>query len=275
MPCAGCLHQRLLCVEKTNARQNESKKTECSPKRFARSILARERTYGAPRVHAELKAKGWAVGRKRVARLMRAGGLARASAAAKRPRPPDGIPISARHLIWSNAISVPTGPDRLWVADITYVPTWAGFLFLAVVMDAWSRRVVGWAMATHLRTELVLDALQMAIDQRQPRKSSTTQTRAASTPLWPSENAAPRPVCAPPWDRSAIAMTMHCARASSPPWNANCWTARASTPADARLGVFQFIEGWYNPHRRHSALEYLSPIRYELAHTHLMVSPSS
>src|SRR2546430_3818615 len=61
-----------------------------------------------------------------------------------------------------------TGPDRLWVADITYIPTWAGFLYLAVVLDAWSRRVVGWAMATHLRAELVLDALNMALTQRRP-----------------------------------------------------------------------------------------------------------
>ena len=61
-----------------------------------------------------------------------------------------------------------TGPDQLWVADITYIPTWAGFLYLAVVMDVWSRRVVGWAMATHLRTELVLDALNMALWQRRP-----------------------------------------------------------------------------------------------------------
>ena len=61
-----------------------------------------------------------------------------------------------------------TGPDQLWVADITYIPTWAGFLYLAVVMDVWSRRIVGWAMATHLRTELVLDALNMALRQRRP-----------------------------------------------------------------------------------------------------------
>jgi putative transposase len=90
-------------------------------------------TYGVPRVHAELRDQGVCVGRKRVARLMRA-----------------------------------AGPDRLWVADITYISTWAGFLYLAVVVDAFSRRVVGWAMATHLKTQLVLDALEMALWQRRP-----------------------------------------------------------------------------------------------------------
>ena len=116
------------------------------------------KTYGSPRIHAELQEEGQRVGRKRVARLMRE---ARLEGASRRrfvkttQRAEDARP--APDLI-DRDFSV-SGPDQLWVADITYVPTWAGFLYLAVVLDAWSRRVVGWAMATHLRTELVLDAL--------------------------------------------------------------------------------------------------------------------
>src|SRR5438552_4224378 len=133
-----------------------------------RVIHTRSRgTYGERRVHAELAALGVHVGRKRIARLMRALGLAGVS---RRKRPHttlrDREARPAPDLV-DRDFTAP-GPDRLWVADITYVPTWAGFLYLAVVLDAWSRRVVGWAMATHVRTELVLEALNMALTQRRP-----------------------------------------------------------------------------------------------------------
>jgi putative transposase len=124
-------------------------------------------TYGAPRVHAELAAQGVHVGRKRVARLMRQAGLVGAS----RRRwctttVADGSP-PAEDLV-ERDFTVDE-PNQLWVADITYVPTWVGFLYLAIVLDAYSRRIVGWAMATHLRSELVVDALNMALGQRRPQ----------------------------------------------------------------------------------------------------------
>jgi putative transposase len=118
-------------------------------------------------VHAELAADGVHIGRKRVARLMRAAGVQGVSRRKRRGttrRDPAAAP--APDLVSRDFAAV--GPDRLWVADITYIPTWAGFLYLAVVLDVWSRRVIGWAMATHLRTELVLDAVNMAVAQRQP-----------------------------------------------------------------------------------------------------------
>ena len=124
-------------------------------------------TYGAPRVHAELAAQGIHVGRKRVARLMRAAGVrgvSRRKWVTTTTRDPEAR--AAPDLVQRDFHV--DGPDRLWVADITYVPTGAGFLYLAVVLDAWSRRVIGWAMATHLRTELVLAALDMALEQRRP-----------------------------------------------------------------------------------------------------------
>jgi putative transposase len=124
-------------------------------------------TYGAPRVHAELRAEGTAVARKRVARLMRGAGLRGVS----RRRFPTTTQREPSHRPANDLVGRDfraAGPNRLWVADITYVPTAAGFLFLAVVLDAWSRRIVGWAMATDLRTRLVLDALDMAVTTRKP-----------------------------------------------------------------------------------------------------------
>ncbi|HSL32805.1 MAG TPA: IS3 family transposase, partial [Candidatus Limnocylindrales bacterium] len=126
-------------------------------------------TYGAPRVHAELAAAGTRVGRKRVARLMRTAGLVgvhrrRRVRVVPRPARPTSV---APDLVRRNFRVA--GPDRLWVADITYLPTGAGFLHLAAIVDAWSRRVVGWSMAPHVRTELVLEALEAALAARRPR----------------------------------------------------------------------------------------------------------
>jgi putative transposase len=124
-------------------------------------------TYGAPRVHADLVALGLHVGRKRVARLMRALGVQGVSrrrwprTTVRDPAQPPAPDLVGRDF-------TAAGPNQLWVADITYIPTGAGFLYLAVVLDAWSRRVVGWALETHLRTALVLAALDMALAQRRP-----------------------------------------------------------------------------------------------------------
>jgi putative transposase len=126
-------------------------------------------TYGAPRVHVELRAEGIEVGRKRVARLMRGAGIAgvsrRRRAIATTIRAPERT--SAGDLVRRDFTA--DGPDKLWVADITFVPTAAGFLFLAVVLDAWSRRIVGWAFSHDLKTRVVLDALDMAVGSRRPK----------------------------------------------------------------------------------------------------------
>jgi putative transposase len=224
-------------------------------------------TYGAPRVHAELRAAGVPVSRKRVARLMRVAGLqgvSRRKWAITTQRDPAEQP--APDLV-KRAFVAP-GPNRLWVADITYIPTWAGFLYLAVVLDVWSRRVVGWAMATHLRTELVLEAFTMACHQRQP----------AAGVIHHSDHGC---------QYTSVAFGLRCQAAGVRPSmgsvgdaydNALCESFfatlecelldrhRFSTQAEARLAVFDFIEGWYNPHRRHSALDYESPIGYERKH---------
>ena len=124
-------------------------------------------TYGAPRIHAELSFEGMCVGRKRVARLMRQAriqGVHRRRTVSTTSQNPERA--AAPDLVRRGFTA--DGPDRTWVSDITYVPTQAGFLYLAVVIDIWSRRVVGWSMRNDLTTPLVTDALDMAIGQRKP-----------------------------------------------------------------------------------------------------------
>ena len=220
-------------------------------------------TYGRPRVHAELKEDGVHIGCKRVTRLMRQAGLQGASRRKRyRTTVRDREARPAPDLVDRN-FSV-EGPDRLWVADITYIPTWAGFLFLAVVLDAFSRRIVGWAMATHLRTELVLDALNMALGQRRPQAVIHHSDQGCQY--------------------TSIAFGQRCRQAGVRPSmgsvgdcydNAMCESffatlecellerQRFTTQVEARMAVFEFIEGWYNSHRRHSSLNYLSPTEFE------------
>ena len=148
-----------------------------------RAFHARSRgTYGAPRIHQDLFDEEIRVGRKRIARLMRLAGLCGVSRRkGVRTTIRNGDTCPAPDLVERNFTA--TAPDQLWVADITYIPTWAGFLYLAVVLDAFSRRIVGWAMETHLRTELVLDALNMALWRRRP--SQVRQRWAHSIPQVP------------------------------------------------------------------------------------------
>ncbi len=135
-----------------------------------RTVHATSRqTYGAPRIHADLRAGGEKHGRKRIARLMRDAGLVGACHRQGGPtttrRDKEARP--APDLVDRNFTA--SGPNQLWIADITYIPTATGFLYLAVVLDVWSRKIVGWSMANHLRAELVLDALETAVGQRRPK----------------------------------------------------------------------------------------------------------
>jgi len=229
-----------------------------------RAIHTRSRgSYGAPRIHAEMVAEQITVGRKRVARLMRRAHLRGVSRrkwtkTTVRDRHAPPAPDLVKRAFTAE------GPNRLWVADITYVPTWAGFLYLAVVLDAWSRRIVGWAMATHLRTELVLGALNMAVAQRRPtgvihHSDQGTQYTSIGFGLR-CRQAGVRPSMGSVGDAYDNAMcesffaTLECELLDR---------RRFPNQSEARMAVFEFIEGWYNPHRRHSALHYQSPINYE------------
>ncbi len=160
------------------------------------------------------------------------------------------------------------GPDQLWVADITYVPTWSGFLYLAVVVDAWSRRVVGWSMQTHLRTDLVLQALNMALQQRKPESvihhsDQGTQYTSIAFGLRCKE-AHVRPSMGSLGDAYDNAM---CESFFATLETELIERKRFRNQAEARMAVFDFIEAWYNPRRRHSALGQMSPINYEKEHT--------
>ena len=222
-------------------------------------------TYGRPRIHAALRAQGERVGQKRVARLMeRAGirGVTRRRWTTGTTRR-DAKARPAVDLV--NRDFSADGPNQLWVADITYVPTWAGWLYLAVVLDAWSRRIVGWAMARHLRAELVEDALAMAISRRQPRGrvihhsdrgSQYTslafgrQCREAGIvqSMGSAGDAYDNAMC------ESFFATLECELLDR---------VRFRTAADARREVFSFIEGFYNTHRLHSALGYQAPANFE------------
>jgi putative transposase len=223
-------------------------------------------TYGSPRIHAELRADGERVARKRIARLMCAAGLQgvhrrRGVRTTKR----DESAAPAADLL--NRDFTAQGPDERWVADITYVPTWAGFLYLAVVLDVFSRRVVGWAMREHLRTELVLEALDMAIWNRRPDGVIHHSDRGCQY--------------------TSLAFGRRCREAEIVPSmgstgdcydNAMCESFFASLECElidrrsfrnrtqARVALFDYIEGFYNPRRRHSALGYLSPAEFERRH---------
>lgn len=231
--------------------------------RIAAIHKASKETYGAPRIHAELIDEGIRVGRKRVERLMKAAGLAgvsrrkgtRTTFRDERVRP-------ACDLVDRNFHA--DEPNQLWVADITYVPTWAGFLYLAVVLDAFSRRIVGWAMGHDLKAQLVLDALNMALTQRRPvgvihHSDQGSQYTSVAFGLRCKE-ADVRPSMGSVGDAYDNAMcesffaTLECELLDR---------RKFRTKAEARMAVFQFIEGWYNPGRRHSALGYQSPINYE------------
>jgi putative transposase len=223
-------------------------------------------TYGAPRVHAQLHNDGVQVGCKRVARLMRHTGLrgvSRRRFVITTQRDPAATP--AVDLVERDFHA--GAPDRLWVADITYVPTWVGFMYLAIVLDVFSRRIVGWAMANHLRTELVLAAIEQAVAQRCPREvihHSDHGTQYTSIAFGKRcDELRIRP------SMGSIGDCFDNAMAESFFASLECELLdrhHFKTHAEAKTAVFEYIEGFYNPHRLHSSLGYLSPVNFERRH---------
>jgi putative transposase len=222
-------------------------------------------TYGAPRVHAELAlADGIRVGEKRVWRLMAAGGLA-------------GIPVPRKARTSVRVAGVRLAPDlverdfsaaaadRLWCADITYLPTWEGWLYLASVLDCFSRRIVGWCMLSHMRLELVERALEMAVARRRPAPGvihhsdhgsqytavifgQRCQLLGIDVSMGSIGDCYDNAVC------EAFHATLKRELVNRRPW---------PTRAELKSGVFAYIEGFYNTRRRHSTLNYHSPAQYE------------
>jgi putative transposase len=221
-------------------------------------------TYGARRIRIELQDQGVRCARKRIARLMHQAGLTGAQRRRYRGttrQNPDAV--AAPDLVQRDFTA--SGPDQLWVADITYVSTGEGWLYLATVLDAWSRRVVGWAMGETLRTALVVEALNMAVWNRRP----------AAEVVHHSDRGA---------QYTSLAFSRRCREAGVAPSMGSVGDAydnalaeaffatletellmrhTFATRKEARLALFDFIEAFYNSHRRHSALGYLSPAEFE------------
>ena len=224
-------------------------------------------TYGSPNIHAELADDhGIHVGRKRVARLMCAAGL-RGATLRKFVVTTTSDPEAQKpaDLVERRFFSI--APDQLWVADITYIPTWSGWLYLAMVLDVYSRKIVGWAMDTNLKTPLILEALEMAITQRQPRNVIHHSDRGCQYTSYAfgkrCREAGVMPSMGSVGDAYDNAMAeSFFATLEREVLNRRCFKSHA----EAKMAVFEWIEGWYNPHRRHSALGYRSPVNYERAH---------
>ena len=222
-------------------------------------------TYGSPRVHAELQAQGHKVGRKRVARLMREQELA----ARRRRRSVRTTHSQHRHPVAPNLLARDFSPDKpnsTWATDITYVWTAEGWLYLAVMLDLFSRRVVGWAMSEHIDTPLVLGALEMALQGRQPPQGLLHHSDRGS------QYASTR------YQQALACRGIHCSMSRK----GNCWDNAVaesffsslkmelvylkdfSSRHQARSAIFEYIEVFYNRRRLHSAVGYKTPSEVEL-----------
>ena len=220
--------------------------------------------YGAPRIHAELRAKGMRVGHNRVARLMRVAGLRGKTVRRRRPVTTQAAPT---HVAAPNRLArqfTVVRPNTVWLTDITYIETEDGFLYLAAVLDLASRQVVGLAMADHLCTELVEAALDMALVQRRPGDdllhhsdrgsqytSQSYQHKLNERGMTVSMSRTGQCLDNAPMESFWATLKRECADAPFP------------THAFARSELFRYIMGFYNHHRRHSALGYLSPVLFE------------
>ena len=232
-------------------------------------IHARSRkTYGSPRVFQQLKAQGEKVGRKRVESIMRQQGWQGKSPRRCTPRTTDsahGQPVAANVL---DRDFTATAPDQKWVADITYIATGEGWLYLAAVMDVFSRRIVGWSVADHLRADLVEEALGRAITTRRPRREAGLVHHSDRGVQYASG--------------SFQALLARHGIVCSMSRKGNCYDNAAMesffgtlkteldeplpTRAAAQLALFEYIEVFYNRQRLHSTLGYLSPAAYEEKH---------
>ncbi len=234
--------------------------------KIAAAHRASRGTYGSPRIVEDLREEGTRTSKRRCARLMRAQGLHGKKKNRRRPRTTD-----SRHTqpVAPNLIAerpVPSGPNQAWRTDITYLKTAEGWLFLAAILDAWSRRVVGWACAPTLHASLALAALRDALQRRQPPKGVLHHSDRGCQYV----------------DADYVALLATAGLERSMSRAGNCYDNAAmesfwssfksdtgldeivlATRRDAELAVFDYIETFYNPRRRHSSLGYLSPVAFE------------
>ncbi|MFZ3063098.1 MAG: IS3 family transposase [Actinomycetota bacterium] len=221
--------------------------------------------YGAPRIQAELAdVDSIRIGKKRVARLMSELGI-------------EGVSRRGKRRVLKSASEMPAAPDlvkrnfaaenpnELWVADITYIPTWESWLFLSVVMDVFTKRIVGWSMRDDLKADIVIDALGMAATMRCPGpglvhhsdRGGQYRSLAFGKTLRDSQIMASMGSRGDAYDNAAAESVMATIKTEL------IHRHRFKTKDEARLAVFRYIEGFYNPLRRHSSLGYISPVKYE------------
>jgi putative transposase len=249
------------CHRLPSRRQREDDRLE----ERIKQIHAKSRcTYGAPRIHAELRATGIRVGRKRVVRLLHQAGLEGCHRRRRRQltrSDPQRFP--ADDLV--NRQFQATAPNQLWMADLTYISTSEGWLYLAVIIDAYSRYVVGWSMADHMRSELVLDALNLALWRRQPGFGMIHHSDRGSqyTSLIVGERLREAGIMSSMgsagdcYDNALVESFF--ATLKTELVHRHRWRTRNQ----ASSAIFDYIERWYNQQRRHSALQYVSPVEYE------------
>lgn len=255
---------------------NRAKANVSLCERIVQAHQASDETYGMPRIRAELADAGIVASRKRIAHLMRAmliQGVSRRRAWCvtternKRQRPaPDLV----------KRVFVAKDLNQLWVADMTYVPTWEGFLYLAVVTDVFSRKVVGWAFGVQMTADLVIMALNMALHTRKPESVIHHSDQGSQYTSVAFGNRCKemgvRPSMGTVGDAYDNAMaesffaSLECELIARRNWK---------TKTEARMAVFTWIESWYNPHRRHSALNYLSPNNFERKHKENIIDAES
>ncbi|WIV57797.1 IS3 family transposase [Amycolatopsis nalaikhensis] len=229
-------------------------------------------TYGTPRVHAELRARGRRHSRKRIARLLHTAGLAgRTPKRWRTTTTPDPAATMPTDLLKRDFSCTATNINTRWCGDITYIHTWEGWLYLATVIDLDSRRVVGWATADHLRTDLVADALRNAVARRRPEPGvifhsdrgcqyTSAQFNALADEQGVRLSVGRKGQC---WD-NAVAESFF-ATIKAELLDRQAWPTRTA----AHKAIFEYIEGWYNTRRLHSSLGYLSPASYETTTRHV------
>ena len=252
-----------------------------SPRAVADQVLTEQirtafddnrRVYGAPRIHAELTDAGVHIGRKRIARLMRQAGIVgchrRKRSFSITTQNPKAAP--APDLVDRKFVA--TSPNQLWVADVTYVPTVQGWLYLACVTDVFSRLVLGWSMASHRKTDLVVDAVTMAVHRRgghvpgvihHSDRGGEYTSHALERELRRHGVLASMGSVADCYDNAlaeSVFATLECELFDSQP------RGRFSSRHEAKLAVFDFLETFYNPRRRHSSLAMVSPANFEAAY---------
>jgi putative transposase len=223
-------------------------------------------TYGAPRIQNGLADEGVSVSRKRVARLMRELGIAGVSGReGKRRRRKSTVPETEAVKDLVRRDFTADEPDQVWFADITYVPTWEGWLFLAVVMDACTKRIVGWSMRDDLKSDIVIDALGMGTQMRRPRaglvhhsdRGAQYRSLAFGRFLRDSGILASMGKTGVPHDNAVTEPVMATIKKEL------VHRSRFKTRDEMRFAIFRYIEGFYNPHRKHSSLGNLSPAEFE------------